>query len=201
MQFSAFFSYILLYIELKFFIWFCFTVLQIKFVFCQFPLVFVGVMPLLELRILKIHHFPHFSLTSFDRLNWNFAYDFILLYYRSNLILVDLRQFWWELCPFWNLEYWKYAVFRLFSYLLWHIELKFCIWLCFTVLQIKFGCHQFASNFLGVMPLLELRVVEIHSIPHFSLTFFDILSRNFAYGFVLLYYRSSASFVNSHKFL
>ena len=27
--------------------------------------------------------------------------------------------------------------------MLWHIELKFCIWLCFTVLQIKFECRQF----------------------------------------------------------
>ena len=28
----------------------------------------------------------------------------------------------------------------LFSYMLWHIELKFCTWLCFNVLQIKFEC-------------------------------------------------------------
>ena len=46
----------------------------------------------------------------------------------------------------------------LFSYMLWHIELKFCIWLCFTVLQIKFECRQFASIFMGVMSLLELRI-------------------------------------------
>ena len=42
----------------------------------------------------------------------------------------------------------------LFSYMLWHIELKLCIWLCFTVLQIKYECRQFASIFVGVMPLL-----------------------------------------------
>ena len=35
----------------------------------------------------------------------------------------------------------------LFSYMLWHIELKFCTWLCFNVLQIKFECHYFASIF------------------------------------------------------
>ena len=80
--------------------------------------------------------------------------------------------------------------------MLWHIELKFCIWLCFTVLQIKFECRQFASIFVGVMPLLELKLLEIHSFPHFSLTCFDILSWNFAYDFVLLYYRSSSSVVN-----
>ena len=80
--------------------------------------------------------------------------------------------------------------------MLWHIELKFCIWLCFTVLQIKFECCQFASIFVGVMPLLELRILEIHSFPHFSLTPFNILSWKFAYYFVFLYYRSSLSVVN-----
>ena len=46
----------------------------------------------------------------------------------------------------------------LFSYMLWHIELKFCTWLCFNVLQIKFECRHFASIFEGVMPLCELRI-------------------------------------------
>ena len=58
----------------------------------QFPSIFVGVMPLLELEILEIQGF-----------------------------------------------------FALFSYMLWHIELIFCICLCYTVLQIKFECLQFAS--------------------------------------------------------
>ena len=101
-------------IELKFCIWLWFTVLQIKFEFPQFPFIFVGVMPFLELRILKIRRFRHFSITCFDILSWNFAYDFVLLYYRSKLSVVNLRQFLWELCPFWNLEYWKYTVFRTF---------------------------------------------------------------------------------------
>ena len=84
----------------------------------------------------------------------------------------------------------------LFSNMLWHIELKFCIWLCFTVLQIKFECRQFASILVGVMPLLEFRILELHSFPHFSLTCFGILSWNFAYDFVLLvkFCRSYASF-------
>ena len=144
MQFSALFSYMLLHIELKFCIWLCFTVLQIKYECRQFVLMFVGVMPLLELRILKIHSFPHFSLLCFDILSSNFAYD------------------------------------------------------CFNVLQIKFECRQFASIFVGVMLLLALRILKIHSFPHFSLTCFYILSWNFAYmyDFVLLYYRWSLSVVN-----
>ena len=75
----------------------------------------------------------------------------------------------------------------LFPNMLWHIELIFCMWLCFTVLQIKFEWRQFASSFVGGMPLLELRILEIHSFPLFSLTCFDILSWKFTYDFVILY--------------
>ena len=143
----------------------------------------------------------------------------------------------------------------LFSYKLWHIELKFCTWLCFDILQIKFDlrhfasifegvmplcelrikvmcsfphfsptcfyifswnfaydfvllycrssfeCRQFASMFVGVMPLLELRILKIHSFPHFSLACFDILSWNFAYDFVLSYYRSSSIVINLRQCL
>ena len=106
----------------------CFDILSSNFVF-DFVLmyhraclsvvilasIFVGVMPLCKLRILEIHSFPHFSLTCFDILSWNFAYDFVLLYYRSSSSVVNLRQCLWELCPFWNLEYWKYTVFPHFS--------------------------------------------------------------------------------------
>ena len=106
----------------------CFTVLQIKFESRQFPSIFVGVMPLLECRILKMHSFPHFSLTRLDIhvLSWNFAFDFVLMYYRSSSSVINFRQFFWELCPFWNL------------------------------------------------------ILKIHSFPHFSLTCFDKLSWNFA---------------------
>ena len=102
MQFSALFSYMLWHIEFKFCIWLCFNVSQSKLERRHFASIFVGVMPLFELRILKIHSFPHFSLTCFDILSWNFAYDFVLLYCRSSLSVVNLRQFSWELCPFWN---------------------------------------------------------------------------------------------------
>ena len=61
-------------------------------------------MALLELRILKIHSFPHFSLSCFDILCSNFAYDFVLPYHRSSSSVVNLRQFLSELCPFLNLE-------------------------------------------------------------------------------------------------
>ena len=116
---------------LKFCILLSVVVLQIKAECRQFPSIFVGVMPLLELRILEIHSFPHFPPTCFEILSRNFAYDFILLYYRPSWSVVNLHQF-----------------------------------------------------FLGVMPLLELKIMEIHSFPQFSPTCFDILRWNFAYDFV-----------------
>ena len=158
-QFSALSSYMLWHIELKFCIWLCFTVLQIKFQCCQFPSIFVGVMPLLERRILEIHSFPHFSLTRFDILSWNFAYDFFFTLLQIKLSVINILQFLLELCPFWNVENWKYTVFRtLFLHTLtyWAEILH----LTFTVLQIKFECRQFPSIFVGVKPLLEPRILE-----------------------------------------
>ena len=49
--------------------------------------------------------FPHFSHTCFDILSWNFAHDFVLMYYRSSSSVVTLPQFLKELYLFVNLEY------------------------------------------------------------------------------------------------
>ena len=76
-----------------------------------------------------------FSPTCFDIFSWKFADDFILLYYRSSVSVVNLRQFLWELCPFWNLNF---------------------AWLYFTVLQIKFECCQFPSILMGTSILKVL---------------------------------------------
>ena len=80
--------------------------------------------------------------------------------------------------------------------MLWHIELKFCIWLCFTVLQIKFECLQFASNFVGVMPFWNLEYWKYTVFRPFLLYPLTYLSWKFAYYFVFLYYRSSFSVFN-----
>ena len=199
-QFSALFSYMLWHIDLKFCVSLYFYARKIKFECHQFPSLFAGVMLLFNFKLLQICSFPHFSPTCFDILRSNFVYDFVLMYHRASLSVVILLQFLLELCLFVNLEYSKYKFSALFSYMLWHIELKFCICLCFTVLQIKFECRQFASIFVGVMPLLELRILETHSFPHFSLTPFNILSWKFAYYFVFLYYRLSLSVVNLRLF-
>ena len=60
-QFSTFFSYMICHIELKFYMSLSSYEHLIKFEFRQFPSIFVGVMPLLELKTLEIHSFPQFS--------------------------------------------------------------------------------------------------------------------------------------------
>ena len=58
----------------------------------------------------------------------------------------------------------------LFSYMLWHIDLKFCVSLYFYARKIKFKCHQFPSLFAGVMLLFsspepKAQVSYCHSAP------------------------------------
>ena len=199
MQFSALFSCFDI-LSSNFVIWLCFNVPQSKIEFRHFASIFVGVMPLCELKIFEIHSFPHFSLTCFDILSWNFAYDFVLLYYRSSLSIVNLRKFLWELCPFWNLEYWKYTVFRTF---LLH---PFTYWAESFAYYFVFLYYRSSLSVVNLRLFLELCLfwnLEYwkYSFPLFSLTLFDILSWHFAHDFVLLYYRSTSSVVNGHQFL
>ena len=148
------------HIELKFCIWLCFTVLEIKFECRQFVSIFVGVMPLLELKILQIHSFPHFSLTCFDILSWNLAYDFVLLYYRSSS---SVFNFCVSYAPFGTQNTENILFSALFSDMLWLIELKICTWLCFTEIKINFDCRKFASIFSSPEP--KARVGYCHSAP------------------------------------
>ena len=139
------------YIVLKFCIWLHLTVLQIKFECRQFLSIFLGVIPLLELKILEIHSFPHFSPTCYDILSWKFAYYFPLLYYRSSLSVVKCRQFLWELSPFWNLEYWKYTVFRIFllhALIYWAEILHMNLFFCTTdQVRVSFICINFCWSY------------------------------------------------------
>ena len=73
-----------------------------------------GLHPGLRPSVHPSARFPHFSPTCFGIFSWNFAHDFVLMYYRSSLSVITLRQFLKELCLFVNLEYGKYTVFRTF---------------------------------------------------------------------------------------
>ena len=189
-QFSALFSYMLWHIDLKFCVSLYFYVRKIKFECHQFPSLFAGVTFLFNFKLLQICSFPHFSPTCFDILSSNFVYDFVLMYHRASLSVVILLQFLLELCLFVNLEYSKYTVFRTFllhALTYWAEILHMTLFYC-TTDQVRVS-----SIFVGVMPLLELRILEIHSFLHFSLTPLNILSWKIAYYFVFLYYRSSLS--------
>ena len=87
----------------------------------------------------------------------------------------------------------------LFSYMLWHIDLKFCVSLYLYARKIKFECHQFPSLFAGVMLLFNFKLLQICSFPHFSPTCLDILSSNFVYD--LMFHRASLSVVILLQFL
>ena len=134
-QFSALFSYMLWDIELKFCISLYYDARKSKFECHQFLSIFDGVIPLFNFKLLQICSFPHFSPSCFDISSWNFAYDFVLLYYRTSSSVVNFRQFLLELCPFWNLEYWKYTVFRTFllhALTYWAEILHFTLFYCTT---------------------------------------------------------------------
>ena len=130
------------------------------------------------------YSFPHFSLTCFDILSWNFAYDFVLLYYRSSSSVVNLRQFLLELCPFWNSEYWKYTVFRMFLLhaLTYWTEILHMTWFNWNTDQVQ--VLSICVNFLWELcPFWNLEYLR-YSFLHFSLTYFYILSWIFSYDFV-----------------
>ena len=135
-------------------------------------------MPLLELKLLEIQ-FSALSPTCFDILSWNFAHDFVLMYYRSSLSVVNLCQLLLELCPFWNLKYCKYTVFRTFllhALTYWveilHMTLFYCttdqvrvssICVNFCVSYAPFGTQnteniQFSTLFSDMLWLIELKI-------------------------------------------
>ena len=124
----------------------------IKFESRQCPSIFVGVMPLLELKILEIHSFPHFSLTCFVTLSWNLAYDFVLLYFESSLSIDNSHQFFVGIIPLFRTKNTEDTQFStLFSYMLWHIELKFCKWLylllCYRSIRVLSICVNFCRSY------------------------------------------------------
>ena len=89
-----------------------------------------------------------------------------------------------DVCPSVRVSIRQSQFSTLFSFMLWCIELKFGMSLSCYEHSIKFECRQFPLSFVGVMPLLELKILEIHSFPQFSPTCFDILRWNFAYDFI-----------------
>ena len=134
--------------------WLCFNVLQSKFVVI-FAIIFEGVVPLSirpssdgtyygmvisvrpGLRPLVFRTFLLHALTFWAEIMH-------VTLFKCTTDQVTLRQFLKELCLFVNLNIGNVQFSALFSYMLWHIGLKFFILLCFNVLRIKFECRHFA---------------------------------------------------------
>ena len=184
-QFSTLFSNMLWHIELKFCIWLCFTVLQIKFECRQFPVKFcASYAPFVTYNTGNTQFSALFS-NMLCHIELKFC---IWLCFTVLQIKFECRQFPSSFvrvyAPFVTYNTGNTQFSALFSNMLWHIELKFCIWLWFTVLQIKFECRHFASIFVGVMPFWNLQYWKYTVFRAFSLTCFDILSWKFSYDFV-----------------
>ena len=154
-----------------------------------------------SVRPVSVAHFPHFSPTCFDILSWNFAHYFVLMYYRSSLSVITLRQFLKEWCLFVELRIWEIQFSALFSYMLWHIELKFCTWLCFDVLQSKFECHLFASILKELCLFLNLEYRKYTVFRSFLLHALTYWAEILHMTLVLMYFRSSLSVITLRQFL
>ena len=88
----------------------------------------------------------------FSYMLWHIELKFLhmtFFYCTSDQVRVSSLSvnFWRSYASLWTKNIGNVQFSTLFSYILWDIELKFCIWLCFNVHQIKFECRHFASNF------------------------------------------------------
>ena len=196
-QFSGLLSYMLWCIEL-------FLIMKIRSSssFVNFRRLFFLLCPVWNLEYWKYTVFcvfPWHALTY-----WAEICILVLFCFTVLQIKFECRKFasiLWELCPFWNLEYWNSQFFVLFSYMLWHNELKFYIDLvfyCTTDQSLSFvNLCQFVW---GAMPLLEHRILEIQFSVLFSYTLWHI-ELKFCTWLFLLHYTSQLNDVNLRQFL
>ena len=91
--------------------------------------------------------------------------------------------------------------FAFFSYMLWHIELKFCTWLSFNVLRIKFECRHFVSIFKELCLFVNSEYRKCAVFRTFLLNALTNWADILHLIFVLMYYRSRSTVVILHKFL
>ena len=127
--------------------------------------------------------FQDFSLRSFEILTWNLMYEFVMTWNKSSLSFVMLDLLLQELLPFAQMLF-----SRLFSAVFWDIQLKFCIWIAFVSIQIKFEFRHAWPSFTGVNA-----VCKNLFFPKFSLSYFDSLIWNYFWALLICCYRSYAS--------
>ena len=102
----------------------------------------------------------------------------LILYAR---LMMRRIVFWW--CPFVRVSILQSVFCLLFSYMLRCIELKLCIWFhSYACKILKFEEHRILTILAGVSSFRNLKYWKC-SFPHFSFSFFDILSWNFYMAF------------------
>ena len=97
--------------------------------------------------------FPNFSQSFFEILTLNLVYGFVLTQYWSSLTLVAFDLFLHELLPFAKISF-----SGLFFVIFWHIELKFHIWICLDIIQVKFDFGRVWPTFTWVIALCKIVV-------------------------------------------
>ena len=96
-------------------------------------------------RLLKFR-FPDFSLTSFEKLTWNFVYEFVMTKNKSSSSFFILCLFYRRYCPLL-----KCCLPDFSLQCFWDIQLKFCIWIAFDSIQIiKFKFRDTWATNTGV---------------------------------------------------
>ena len=90
--FRAFLIHSLTY-KLNFCVWLYFKGYKIKFECHQFPSIFEGVMPHVNSNYCKNTVFRSFLLHAFDKLSWNFVYNFVIMQVSSISNVITFCQF------------------------------------------------------------------------------------------------------------
>ena len=147
--------------------------------------------------------FSAFSLTCFDRLSWNFAYDFVLMYYRSSSSVVTLHP---SGSP--SIHLFSVLAFYMHWQLSWNFKFDFGFFYAF-LLEIKVSYNNtllkcswrsYYAPFAVLMYNLNLEywkyTVFLTFLLHALTYLAEILN-----DFVLLYYRWRLSDVNLCQFL
>ena len=143
-------------------------------------------MPLLELDILEMRSFTHYSPSCFAI--WSCNFDFLFMNCSTNQVeWYSFGSIFEGVMPLSKLEYWKYTVFRTFLLHaliywaeIWYITLKF-LFINLRSSSSVVILRQFLYDLCSFSNLNDWKYT------HFSSSYFDILSWNFAHDFLFFF--------------
>ena len=132
----------------------------------NFRQIFVSYAPV-ELKILAIHSFPHFSHRYLDIFGWNFVYDFVVMNYRSSLNVVTFRQFFERVMLFFELRILEVHSFLHFSHTCFGIlSCNFVSYImmpiCFSNVAGSAKRHRWFSIYITVVSFVHMEIFSTH---------------------------------------